>query len=194
MRYVCALVALLALSAVAPAAKAQVEIFGGYSYARPSFNYTETLGDVTCPITGCPTVTTTAHPNLNGWELSGAYNHRWLGFAADFSGHYGSIHNASAHLYTYLFGPEVRLPGPVSPFAHVLVGGAHESIGTGSTVGFEINSSSSNSFAAAVGAGIDVKLAPIVSLRAIQIDYLLTRFGSGTQSQPRASAGFVLHF
>jgi len=37
-------------------------------------------------------------------------------------------------------------------------------------------------------------VAPFVSVRPIQIDYLLTRFSSATQSQPRVSAGVVFHF
>ena len=195
MRKLSLLLAATCLIPVFPAStKAQVEIFGGYSYARPSLTYTDTVVDVPCPSAGCPTVEATAHPNLNGWELSGAYTRHWFGFAADFSGHYGSVHNASAHLNTYLFGPQVRLPGPISPFAHVLIGAAHESIGSGGTVGLQINPSSSNSFAAALGAGIDVKVAPFMSLRAIQLDYLVARFRSSTQSQPRASIGLVLHF
>jgi hypothetical protein len=159
-------------------AHAQVEIFGGYSYMRPSITYT-----VACPgIPPCPTAT--AHPNFNGWELTGVLTHHWIGLAADLSGEYGSVAGASTHVNTYLFGPQVRLPGPVSPFAHVLVGVAHESIG-GAT---------DNSIAAAAGAGIDIHVAPFISFRPIQLDYIVTRFGSGTQSQPRASAGLVLHF
>jgi len=42
--------------------------------------------------------------------------------------------------------------------------------------------------------GIDIKVARHLSLRPIQLDYLVTRFASGTQSDPRASAGIVLHF
>ena len=170
-------------------AQAQFQIFGGYSYARPSVTGSQF---VVCPVgvLPCPPTSFTAHPNLNGWELSGAFNHHWIGVVADFGGNYGSIQGASTHLETYLFGPQVRLPGPVSPFAHVLLGGAHESIGSNLTV----VPSSSNAFAAAVGAGIDIKVAPFLSLRAIQLDYLVTRFGSSTQNQPRASAGLVLHF
>jgi hypothetical protein len=49
-------------------------------------------------------------------------------------------------------------------------------------------------FATAIGAGIDVKPFPFVSIRLFQFDYLLTRFGGNTQNQPRASVGVVLHF
>lgn len=150
-------------------AHAQVEIFGGYSYLRPSINFAGS----------------TAHPNLNGWEVTGVYNaYHWVGIAADFSGHYGTVDGVNTHINTYLFGPQIRLRTRVSPFAHALFGVAHENLG----------GSSDNAFAAAVGAGIDVGIAPFVSFRPIQLDYLVTRFGSGTQSQPRASAGLVLHF
>lgn len=171
-------------------AQAQFQIFGGYSYARPAVPVTQFT---VCPVGAippCPATASTAHPNLNGWELSGAFNHHWIGAVADFGGNYGNVQGASTHLQTYLFGPQVRLPGPVSPFAHVLLGGAHESVAANGTV----LSSSSNAFAAALGAGIDIKVAPFLSLRAIQLDYLVTRFASGTQNQPRASAGLVLHF
>lgn len=160
------------------AALAQVEVFGGYSYMRPSVSFIECPGQPG----GCGTVT--VHPNFNGWELTGVLNYHWIGLAADLSGEYGTVAGASTHINTYLFGPQVRLHAPVSPFAHVLVGVAHESVG-GAT---------DSSVAAAAGAGIDIHVAPFVSFRPIQLDYIVTRFGSGTQGQPRASAGIVLHF
>lgn len=164
------------------AAHAQVEIFGGYSYMRPSITYTEA-----CPGPVCPVVTT--HPNFNGWELTGVLTHHWIGLAADLSGEYGTAAGVSTHINTYLFGPQLRLPGPVSPFAHVLVGIADQKFGSTFVL-----PSSRSSIAAAAGAGIDIHVAPFVSFRPIQLDYVVTRFGSGTQSQPRASAGLVLHF
>jgi len=180
----------------AGAAHAQdtIQIFGGYSYLRPavSLPISEVCGLPPCP----PPITTTlnTHPNLNGWELSGTWNfHDWLGATADFSGHYGSDQGSSVHYQTYLFGPQVHLPGPVSPFAHVLIGAAHESIGASSSIGAVIPASG-NAFAVAAGAGIDIHAAPFLSVRPIQIDYLVTRFGSSTQNQPRVSAGLVLHF
>jgi hypothetical protein len=173
------------------------QVFGGYSYLRPSLTVSETSG--ACPVgtlPPCPPPTVAmigSHPNLNGWELSGTYNaYKWIGITADFSGHYGTAQGASVHLQTYMFGPQIRLPGPVSPFAHVLLGGAHENIGENDSLG--ISSASASAFAAAVGVGIDIKVAPFVSFRPIQLDYLVTRFGSTTQNQPRASAGVVFHF
>jgi hypothetical protein len=96
-------------------------------------------------------------------------------------------------LKTYLFGPQLRFPGPVSPFAHFLFGGAHESINPGTTPVFTSGPTQS-AFATALGVGIDIKVLPFLSVRPIQIDYLLTHFNSTTQNQPRASAGLVLRF
>jgi hypothetical protein len=183
------LLALMALSfsfLFASVAHAQdtVEVFGGYSYLRPSATFIETIP---CPIgtTSCGVIS--GHPNLNGWELSGAYYpYTWLGATADFSGHYGTLQGSSIHFQTYLFGPQIRLPGPVSPFAHVLIGAAHEALGNFSP--------QPTAFAAAVGVGIDIEVMHFVSFRPIQLDYLVTRFGSATQNQPRASAGVVFRF
>ena len=109
----------------------KVEVFGGYSYLRfdnsPSFNQ-------------------------NGWEVSGQYKFQpWLGAVADFSGDYGN----ATHTTYFLFGPQVSWPARVSPFGHVLIGGAHvstnftEVLVPPTVVTF---SSSDTSFAAAIGA------------------------------------------
>jgi len=187
---------LLTLALPHAAGQDKIELFGGYSFVHASAPVTFTLENAPCPTPGCPITTSTYHPNLNGWEFSGTFKPgSWIGLTADFSGHYGSVGSSSTHLQTYLFGPTVSFPGPVSPFVHVLVGGAHESIGNGSPGPFLITiPTSNNAFATALGVGIDIKFAPFVSLRPIQIDYLLTRFNSGTQSQPRVSAGVVFHF
>lgn len=187
-------------------AQDKIEIFGGFTYARVPvqiFNAVAIGGPIivippgTCPITGCPPgiggVFSTVHVNTHGWEFSGAFKPLgWLGAVADFSEHYGSTHGSSLHLNTYLFGPQVSLTARISPFAHVLFGAAHESL---SNPGLGIpNLGTSNAFAAAVGAGMDVKPFHFVSVRLFQFDYLLTRFGNKTQNQPRASAGLVLRF
>jgi Outer membrane protein beta-barrel domain len=165
------------------------DLFGGYSYVRPSV----TVFDLDCPGGVCNVLgTSNTHVNLNGFEASGAFNITpWLGAVADFGGYFGNVQGASTHLETYMFGPQIRYPGRVSPFAHVLLGGAHESLGSSDEVE---TGGSVNGFAAAVGVGIDLKIASFVSVRPIQIDYLVTRFGGGTQSQPRVSAGLVIHF
>lgn len=173
-----------------PAAHAQVQIFGGYSYLRPNVTV-QPFAE--CPVGAlppCPSLET-AHLNLNGWEASASFNPvPVFGFAADFAGDYGAFEGSTVHVQTYLFGPQVRFPGPISPFVHALFGDAHETVGASEA----ISPSVANAFAMAAGGGLDVKLVPFVSLRVIQIDDLITRFGSATQHQPRASAGLVIHF
>jgi hypothetical protein len=188
-----AVCSLFTITLPSAAAQDHIELFGGYSFVHASTPITTTF---TCPAPICPVTTSTFHPNLNGWEFSATYKpHSWFGLTADFNGTYGSSGSSSVHQQTYLFGPQVSFPGPVSPFAHVLVGGAHQSVGSGSPGPLLIALPTSDSaFAAAVGVGIDIKFAPFVSLRPIQIDYLATRFNSSTQSQPRVSAGVVFHF
>lgn len=149
------LVFVVSLSAHAQSDK--VELFGGFSYER------------------------FASSNTAGWELAGQYKVTdWLGGVADFDGHYGSGNS----IHTFLFGPQVSWPARISPFAHVLVGGAHISG----------NGASDSSFSTAIGGGIDAHLAPGISWRVIQGDYLVTRFYGGTQNNGRLSTGIVFRF
>jgi hypothetical protein len=169
-----------------------IELSGGYSFVRAPVTFVQTAG--ACPIQGCPTISNTQTLNLNGWEVGGAYKILGpLALAGDFSDTSGSFQGGKTHLKTYLFGPQLRFPGPISPFVHFLVGGAHEAIGTGAgplvTAG-----PTQNAFATALGGGLDLKVLPLLSVRPIQIDYLLTHFNSKTQNQPRISAGIVLRF
>jgi hypothetical protein len=126
------------------------QVFGGFSYIRGSVPVTETI---LCPGPPCPVNVSTYQSNLNGWELSGTYKPgRWLGFTADFSGHYGTTQGAATHLQTFLLGPQVSLPGRVSPFAHLLVGGAYESVGSALPSSSAITiPASGTAFAAAAG-------------------------------------------
>jgi hypothetical protein len=184
---------LVALFGAIPSQAQGIELFGGYSFVRPSVTYTQTPQG-TCVITGCPATTTTRNVNFNGWNVGGAFKVLGpLAVAADFSDTSGSFQGANTHLKTYLLGPQLRFPGPISPFAHFLVGGAHEA--TSSAVGLvTISSPTQNAFATTLGGGLDLKVLPFISVRPIQIDYLLTHFNSNTQNQFRYSGGIVLRF
>jgi hypothetical protein len=184
---------LVALFGAIPSQAQGIELFGGYSFVRPSVTYTQTPQG-TCVITGCPATTTTRNVNFNGWNVGGAFKILGpLAVAADFSDTSGSFQGANTHLKTYLLGPQLRFPGPISPFAHFLVGGAHEA--TSSAVGLvTISSPTQNAFATTLGGGLDLKVLPFISVRPIQIDYLLTHFNSNTQNQFRYSGGIVLRF
>jgi len=158
------LLGVLLTASISAGAQEKVEVFGGYSYMR--FN-------------------SSPGANLNGWEISGQYKFTdWLGGVADVDGHYGSPRGVGSSVYTYLFGPQVSFSARVSPFAHLLLGGAH--LGA---AGF-----GSSSFSMAIGGGIDTELIRGVRWRIVQGDYLLTEFGSRAQNNVRFSTGIVLRF
>jgi Outer membrane protein beta-barrel domain len=152
------------LASLSAQAQDKVEVFGGYSFLH--FN-------------------TSPSANLNGWEISGQYKFTdWLGGVADIDGHYGSISGLSTSTYTYLFGPQVSWPARVSPFGHLLLGGAHNS-----TAGF-----GNSSFSMALGGGIDTRITDQFYWRIIQGDYLLTQLGGRSQNNFRFSTGIVIRF
>jgi opacity protein-like surface antigen len=145
----------------------------------------------------------TSRQNLNGWEIAGGVHVLpMLRLVGDVSGHYGptlSGGTSNTHQHTFLFGPEVALPSRVSPFAHVLFGGSHQTEFSGAPpanpAGYNfVASSDRTGFAMAIGGGIDLKVFSHVWIRPIQFDYLATRLNGSTQNQPRVSAGIVLHF
>jgi hypothetical protein len=166
MKKLAALPVLLVILTLPSAARAQkIQVFGGYSYLRQD--------------TGAGKI------NLNGWEASATIKNTWLGLTADFSGHYGSPFGPSASTQTFLFGPQLSLPVPIiSPYVHALVGAAREASGN----------FSDTAFAASFGGGIDTHIAPFLSYRLFQVDYLATRFGGSTQNNLRVSTGLVIHF
>jgi opacity protein-like surface antigen len=179
------LILLVPLAAMAQPDYPRAEVFGGYSYFR-------------------------ANPdefNLHGWNASVAVNiNEWLGVEGDFSGHYGSpsyygfsIPYTDISSLTYMAGPKLTYrAGSVAPFAHFLIGGARAAT---SAYGISL---SDTALAAAVGGGIDIQVSEHVAIRAIQADYLMTRFETGPailfsgfddrQNNFRLSAGIVFRF
>lgn len=137
------------------------DLFGGYSYMR---------------FRGAPSV------NLNGWEVSCQYKFNdWLGGVGDFDGHYGS----GTSTQTFLFGPQISYPASVSPFAHLLLGGAH----------FSANGFGDTSFSMALGGGIDATMSnDVFHWRIFQADYVLTQFHGGSQNNLRISTGILFRF
>jgi len=184
-------------AAASARAQDKVELFGGYSYLRASVQVGQfgPLGPGTpCPPNCGTPPTIPQQVNLNGWELSLQYKPiPFLGAVADFGGNYGTLDGARTRVHTFLVGPQVSLPAKVSPFAHILVGGARESQDTPTNFAF-FSLGSGTSVAAAAGAGIDVKALPFVSVRLFQVDYVRTRLHGAARNQPRASAGIVFHF
>jgi len=154
----------LSLTAHAQGIADKINVFGGYSYMHYD---------------GSPS------GSLNGWELSGEYKFaNWIGGVADFDGHYGSPGGPSNSTHNFLFGPQVSWPARVSPFAHVLIGGAHTNIG-----GF-----TDTSFSTAIGGGIDTEIGHGFSWRIIEGDAVITHFFGSSQTNARLSTGIVFHF
>ncbi len=184
--------------ALAGTAKAQdkVELYGGFSYLRGNITFQQENNppcSPQCQIVVAPTIAT-QHPNLFGWEFSAAYKFvPFLSAKADFGEQYGSLSGGSVRVRTYLFGPQLSLPGPISPFVHAELGFAHESVGAFTNPSL-ISPGSDTSFATALGGGLDIHALPFFSVRVIQIDDVMTRLYQGRQSEPRVSAGIVFHF
>ena len=142
--------------------------------------------------------------NANGWEASVEGKViPFLGFVADFDGHYGSQNfpecaasvgggtpacssfNTSVTEQNFLFGPRVSFSvGKFRPFAEALFGGAHVNAGSFGT---------DTSFATALGGGLDYKIIRPIAWR-FQGDYVQTRFFDTTQNNVRLSTGIVLRF
>lgn len=168
LSYLAVFVLAFAVSALAQEApKAEVSL--GYSYMRANAGG--------------------AGFNLNGGSASFAGNvSSSFGIVGDFGGYHISEAGADLNVYTYLFGPRLsyRKQERVTPFVQALFGGARASAGFGGLTASE------NSFAMALGGGLDVKASSAVAIRIIQAEYLMTRFGGETQSNARISAGIVL--
>lgn len=146
------------------AAAQSMDLFGGYSYERRD---------------------TSPGRNLSGVEITGQYKFRsWLGVAADFDAHFGLPSAPDARTLHFMAGPQISFPARISPFLHVLAGVGHVST----------NGSTDNSFAGAIGAGIDLHIVPLVSWRIIQGDDILTHHSGGVQHDARISTGLVFRF
>jgi hypothetical protein len=181
---------LLSVRAVAQEAP-RVEVFGGYQLV-------DSYGDQ--GETGSTSFV------LNGWNasLSGYYS-RYFGLTVDLAGSYatptvvfppvGGI-AVSTHLYTFTGGPVIRIANPTryQPFIHALFGEAHV-LGSASIAraGGSV-SGSNNGFAVALGGGLDIKVAPLIAIRPVQVDFLQTHVGGSTENNVRYSAGVVLRF
>ena len=161
LRRILLLLGLCALSSLSVHAQDKVELFGGFSYMRSRSS------------------------NLYGWEISGQYKLRdWLGGVADVDGHYGSVNGIGTSTHTFLFGPQISLPSSVSPFGHLLIGGAHNSTG----------GNGNTSFSMALGGGVDAELIHGIHWRLVQADYLMTQFAGRSQNNFRLSTGILFRF
>jgi hypothetical protein len=155
----------------------------------------------------------------HGWNASVSGNFTGsFGLVGDFSGYYGRntvlgrVNNVAVRadadykVYTFLVGPQFSARREsVTPFVRALFGVARADVkgrgsvaGVGQVVEIKIEDTA---FAAAFGGGVDVRLTDRVWWRAIQADYILTRFDTidetfqvtqrGNQHNFRLATGLV---
>lgn len=195
----------------------KVEVFGEYSYLR--FN---------------PTLSYLKNRSFNGGGGGLQYNFtHFLGIKAEFMG-YGSTNftipagtysipklspnpivinapiTTQGNMFTYLFGPVIRVPvSRVTPFGELLFGGSNSNAygnqivaicnGTTCTAGAKNASGTQHPFTMAFGGGLDIKASEHFSIRPVEIDWVLTRYtnpltSTNNQNSFRYSAGAVFHF
>jgi opacity protein-like surface antigen len=150
----------------------RVEVFGGYSLVTGDF--TGTFADRSTHL-------------LNGWNASANFKaSRYFGLVADFSGYYPSYTYGgiggltySARSHSFLFGPQVSVRlSKVTPFAHALLGLTHISYPVPSGSGCsQCVAATDNSFAYALGGGIDFDLTHHCAIRG-QADLFHNGFSS----------------
>lgn len=186
----------------------RAEVAADYSYAR--FNPT--------------------HNGLNGHSLNGGGGgldvnlNEYLGIKMDLQG-YGSntthlVLGPSAtfpggvqasfqgNLFTYLFGPQIKLRmHGFQPYGQYLLGGAHSNVYGNAfhticqpVVGACAFSAapSGNAFAMSAGFGLDIPINKTFSIRPAEVSWLYTKFtnqfSNGSQNSFRYSAGAVFNF
>ena len=168
-----------------------------------------------------PTVRYAKGHSLNGGGGSVVINwNEYLGIRADLQGYTsnttgfdipanptfpnGLQGNVQGNMFTYLFGPQLKVRAhKVQPFGSLLFGGAHtnlysnvftklcQPIAGGCAVS---KAPTAEAFALSVGGGIDIPFGKTVSFRPAEANYVMTRFsnpftGTNNQNHFRYSAG-----
>ena len=188
----------------------RVEVFGEYSYLR--FN---------------PTLPHLNNRSFNGGGGGATFNiTRYLGIKGELMG-YGSTtftttvdapivtprgtvpagtFSSQANMFTYLFGPVVKVPlSRITPFGELLFGGSNSNgygnlsksiIQGGGTISA---SGTQHPFTMAFGGGLDVHINHNFSIRPIELDWILTRYtnpitSTNNQNNFRYTAGVVYRF
>jgi hypothetical protein len=115
-------------------------------------------------------------------------------------------YSSQGDMFTYLFGPVVKIPIPkVTPFGELLFGGSNtngysnlvKSINAGG--GTIAATGTQHPFTMALGGGVDISVSNGVSIRPIEIDYMLSRYSNpltstNNQNNFRYVGGIVFKF
>jgi|SRR5579884_2684664 len=174
------------LKAQTPQTKGQFQLFAGYSLMRANVREYYKSSSIVYSVND-------HWANLSGWDIGLTENvKKWFGGTLDVSGNYKSPVlqgiTTSEKAYSLLYGPHFFYPGHrFVPFAHVLGGVTHVS----AAVPAPGPNVSGTSFALAPGAGLDVRVGRVMSIRVIQAEYFHTDFQSASKNQLRGSAGVV---
>ena len=116
----------------------------------------------------------------------------------------------SGDMFTYLFGPVIRMPiSRITPFGELLFGGSNSNAYGNQIKGicnnFNCIASSTSvygtqhPFTMAIGGGIDIRVSHGFSIRPVELDYVLSRYtnpltSTNNQNNFRYSGGVVFHF
>jgi len=167
------------------------DAFGGYSYS-----HIDNFGDA-----GAHGFTGSLTGNLN----------QWLGFTGELDYHgrsetstdfaSGTPVDVHGKQTSFRFGPRFtsRINDTVSTFAHVLAGGTRQSISGNDPTGLN-TSVSATGFSTVAGGGLDLRVAPRIAVRPVQIEWehvgAMQFLGENTASSNglRYSAGIVIRF
>jgi hypothetical protein len=188
-RYLVMTIALVLVFAGSAFSQQGAEIFGGYSYQR------------------------TGGEGVNGFNAAVTGDLApWVGITADFALHSkgtsvlvpnsGTLVDANAKLLSFMFGPKFtsHVNDATSLFVHVLAGGYRASGSVESSgLGISVNGSATG-FSAATGGGVDLRVAPRIAVRPVQIDWIhlgntsLFNVDTGTSNGFRYSGGIVIRF
>ena len=165
----------------------KIELAGGYSYVN--FN---------------PDISQITSQNFNGGGGAAVFNLTpLLGIKADFMGYavgtgwtnkltqagFPVTGSASGNMFTYMFGPQIKMHrGKFQPFAEGLFGAAHSngyasilrciSATDSTSCNLSNGHGNNNAFAMEWGGGLDIALSRTVQIRPVEVDYLYTNFSS----------------
>lgn len=203
---------LLCVAAASAQETSRVEVFGEYSYLR--FN---------------PTIPSLHNRSYNGGGGGAQFNiTSYLGIKAELMGYgsttwsvsfaggqvtpHGTIppgtFSTQANMFTYMFGPVIRIPfSRWHPFGELLFGGSNTNgyghltkvIDNGGGTITASTSGTQHPFTMALGGGLDVHLSQHLSLRPVELDYMLTRYtnpfsSTNNQNHFRYTAGIIYRF
>jgi hypothetical protein len=188
-RYIAVSITLVLIFAGSLFAQQGAEVFGGYSCQR------------------------TGGEGVNGFDASATGNVApWVGITGEFSFHSkgtsvvvpstGTIVNADAKLMAFRFGPKFtsHMNDTASLFIHALVGAYRASANVNASgLSIDVNGSGTG-FTAATGGGLDLRVAPRIAVRPVQLDWIhlgsANVFGAemGNTNGFRYSGGIVVRF